>query len=323
MKYLITGGAGLIGSHLVERLLTDKNNLVRVFDNFTFGNLANLDTVKSNPRLTVSSGDVLNTNKLSKAAQNVDFIFHLAASLGVKNVVENPIECLENNFEGTRNVFSQAIKQKVPVLYASTSEVYGKSPEPVLCEDSDCFYGPPATSRWGYAISKFLDELVAMHLWRKEKLPTIGVRFFNVVGPRQNPHAGFVLPNFVQQALRNEPLTIYGSGKQIRSFTYVKDAVEAAVKLSQTPKAYGEIFNVGGDQPVTIEDLARRVVALTKSASVVKRIPYEDVFGKHFEDIPKRIPSLVKLRSAIDFSPQYDLDEIIIEIANWFKKQVG
>jgi UDP-glucose 4-epimerase len=323
MKYLITGGAGLIGSYLTERLLADENNSVRILDNFSSGNSKNLEAVQSNPCLEIVEGSILKAENLVEASQNIDFIFHMAASLGVKNVVENPVECLENNFEGTKNVLSQALKRKIPVLYASTSEVYGKSPEPVLSEDGDCLYGPPSISRWGHALSKFLDELIAIHLWRTEGLPTIGVRFFNVVGPRQNPNAGFVLPNFVRQALKNEPLTIYGTGKQIRSFTYVQDAVEAVVKLAQTPEAYGEVFNVGSEQSVTIEELAYRIVELTKSTSVIKKIPYEDVFGKHFEDISKRIPSLAKLRSVIEFTPRYNLDQIITETAEWTREHMG
>lgn len=323
MKYLITGGAGLIGSHLTEKLLTDENNSVRVLDNFSSGNFANLKTVKSDPRLTIVEGSILDAKGLAKAFQNIDFIFHLAASLGVKNVVENPVECVENNFEGTKNVLCQALKQNIPVLYASTSEVYGKSPQPVLREDGDCLYGPPATPRWGYALSKFLDELIAIHLWRTKGLPTIGVRFFNVTGPRQTLEAGFVLPNFIQRALKNEALTIYGTGKQIRSFTHVKDAVDAVVKLSQTPKAHGEVFNIGSTNSITVEELAQKVIKLTKSASKIEKIPYEKVFGKHFEDIPKRIPSLEKLRSVIDFKPQYNLDQIIIETSDWIKEQEG
>lgn len=321
MRYLITGGAGLIGSHLTEKLLADENNSVRVFDNLSSGNLANLKTIKSGPRLTVVEGSILDIEGLAKASQNIDFIFHMAASLGVRNVIESPVECLENNFEGTKNVLRQALKRNIPVLYASTSEVYGKSPQPVLREDGDCLYGPPSTPRWGYALSKFLDELIATHLWRTEGLPTIGVRFFNVTGPRQTLQAGFVLPNFIQQALKNEALTIYGTGKQIRSFTHVKDAVNAIVKLSKTPKAHGEVFNIGSTNSITVEELAQKVVKLTKSVSKIRKIPYEEVFGKHFEDIPKRVPSLEKLCSVINFKPQYNLDQIIIDTANWIKGQ--
>ena len=225
MRYLITGGAGLTGSHLTEKLLADKSNSVRVFDNFSSGNLANLETVKSNPRLTITEGSILDVKELAKVSRNGDFIFHLAASLGVKNVVENPIE------------------------------------------------------------------------------------------------AGFVFPNFIQQALKNETLTIYGTGKQIRSFTHVKDSVEAIVKLSQTPQAYGQVFNVGSINSTTIEGPAQKIIELTNSASKIKKIPYEKVFGKNFEDIPKRMPSLEKLRSVIKFTPQYNLDQIILETANWIKGQ--
>jgi len=321
MRYLITGGAGFIGSHLVKKLLADKENSVRVLDNFSSGNLSNLDAVKNSPRLSVVQGSILDRKELAQTFRNIDFVFHLAASLGVKNVVENPLLCLENNLSGTNNVLQQALESQTPVLYASTSEVYGKNPDLPLREDGNCVYGPPSVSRWSYAAAKMLDELIAICLWRKDKLPTIGVRFFNVVGPHQNLDAGFVLPNFVQKALAEEDLTIYGDGQQVRSFTHVKDAISAIVKLSRTPKAHGEVFNVGNNESMTIEGLAHKVIGLTGSSSKIKKFSYEEIFGKDFEDIQARVPSLEKLRSVIDFKLQYGLDQIILETAKWIKQK--
>lgn len=318
-RYLVTGGAGFIGSFLTENLLTNPANTVCVLDNFSSGSIANLKTVKSNPRLSIIEGSILNKKKLIQALKNIEFVFHLAASLGVKNVIENPLECLENNLIGTKNVFNQTLKQKVPVLYASSSEVYGKSKDLPFCEDGDCVYGPPTISRWGYAVTKLLDELTAICLWREKRLPTIGVRLFNIVGPRQSLDAGFVLPNFIQKALKGEDLVIYGTGQQERTLTHVNDAIDAIIKLSQTPKSFGEIFNVGSTNLITVEGLAKKVVKLAGSSSKIKKVPYKTIFGEHFEDMKTRIPSLKKLHSITGFKPRYNLDQIILDTIDWIK----
>jgi UDP-glucose 4-epimerase len=307
---LVTGGAGFIGSHLVERLLNDGKSVV-VIDDFSTGSMDNLRTVKKNPRLKIIRSKISDCKDLPTLAAKSEFIFHLAATVGVELVVKSALHVLESNFTETQILFHAAAKKSTPVLLASTSEVYGKSAKDEFAEDDDLLIGPPSQSRWSYACSKLSDEFFALACAREKKLPVIICRLFNTVGPRQTGRYGMVLPRFIASAKQNQPLKVFGDGKQTRCFCLVSDAVEALVRLKNCPAARGEIFNIGGTEEISILQLAQLVVKTLGSKSKIEFVPYEKAYAPGFDDMRRRKPRVEKLERALDFRPRTPLQEII------------
>ncbi|MFA5795189.1 MAG: GDP-mannose 4,6-dehydratase [Candidatus Brocadiia bacterium] len=310
MKYLITGGAGFIGSHLAEILLNQKHQ-VWVIDDLSTGSLDNIKRLKSNPNFHYTIGTILNERLLAKLINQVDVIFHLAAAVGVRLIIEKPVTTIETNISGTEAVLKLAARKNKLVLIASSSEVYGKNAKIPFCENDDMLLGATTKSRWSYACSKAIDEFLALAYWRERKLPVIIARLFNTVGPRQTGRYGMVIPRFVRQALKGQPITVYGSGKQSRCFTDVSDVVTALIKLSRTKKARGQVFNIGANQEITIDQLARKVKAKTKSASPIKHIPYDKAYQEGFEDMLRRVPGLAKIKKFIGYKPTKNMDQIL------------
>ena len=310
MIALITGGAGFIGSHLAERLLEDGHE-VMVLDNLSTGSIDNIAHLKSAPGFSYAIDSVTNEPLLAEMIDRSDVVFHLAAAVGVKLIVEQPVHTLETNVHGTEVVLKHASKQKKLVFIASTSEVYGKSVDVPFREEADLVLGPTAKHRWAYACSKLIDEFLALAYWKERKLPVVIVRLFNTVGPRQTGQYGMVLPTFVRQALAGQPITVFGDGTQSRSFTYVGDVVDALVRLAGEPRAVGDVFNIGSTSEVTIQDLAERVKKMTKSASAIVNIPYDVAYEAGFEDMPRRVPDITKIQSLVGFAPKLGLEDII------------
>ena len=310
MRALITGGAGFIGSHLAERLLQDDHE-VSIIDDLSTGSIENITHLKSDRRFSYVIDSVTNEPLLAELIDRSEVVFHLAAAVGVKLIVEQPVHTIETNVHGTEVVLKHANKKKKLVIIASTSEVYGKSTAVPFREAAEVVLGATVKHRWAYACSKLLDEFLALAYWKEKKLPVIIVRLFNTVGPRQTGQYGMVLPTFVRQALAGQPITVFGDGSQSRSFTYVGDVVDALVKLACEPRAIGEVFNVGTTAEVTIGELAARVKALTSSASAIQHIPYDEAYEAGFEDMPRRVPDISKLCSLIGYRPKLQLDEII------------
>jgi len=312
---LVTGGAGFIGSHLVERLLKDGQSVV-VVDDLSTGTLENLAAVKSNPRLRVIKSKISECPELAKLAAGAGFIFHLAATVGVDLVVKSALHVLEASFLETQILLQAAARHSTPLLLTSTSEVYGKSTKPAFSEDDDLLIGPPGQSRWSYACSKLTDEFLALAYAREKNLPVTIARLFNTVGPRQTGRYGMVLPRFIAAAKKNEPLKVFGDGKQTRCFCCVHDAVEALVRLRNEQKARGEIFNVGGTEEVSVMELARLVVATLGSKSKIELVPYDQAYAPGFDDMRRRKPHVEKLERFVKFKPQTTLKEIIRLTAN-------
>lgn len=311
---LVTGGAGFIGSHLVERLLRDGHS-VTVIDDCSTGAIQNLSAQLGNPDLTVIQSSVSECADLPVLCAQASFIFHLAAAVGVELVVRNPVRTIETNLQETEVVLLAASTSSTPVLFASTSEVYGKSSKPSFAESDDLLIGPPTLGRWSYACSKLMDEFLALAYYGERDLPVIVARLFNTVGPRQTGRYGMVLPRFVQAALRNEPLLVHGDGTQTRCFCHVRDTVEALTRLQNNADAVGEVINIGSTEEIAIHDLARRVIALLGSKSEIKLVPYNEAYQAGFEDMPRRKPSIEKLQRLTGFSPATGLDEIIQSVA--------
>jgi len=307
---LVTGGAGFIGAHLVERLLKDGKSVV-IIDDFSTGSLNNLRAVKKNPRLKIVKSRISDCKQLSRLAADAEFIFHLAATVGVELVVKSALHVLEAGFNETQILLRAAAENSTPVLFASTSEVYGKSTKPEFSEDDDLLIGPPGQSRWSYACSKLSDEFLALAYAREKNLPVIIARLFNTVGPRQTGRYGMVLPRFIAAAKANEPLRVFGDGAQTRCFGFVHDVVEALVRLQSCKKARGEIFNIGGTEEVSMLELARLVVKTLGSKSKIELIPYAQAYAPGFDDMRRRKPSVKKLERFTDFKPQTMLREII------------
>jgi UDP-glucose 4-epimerase len=307
---LVTGGAGFIGSHLVERLLNDGKSIV-VIDDFSTGSLGNLREFKENPRLKIVRAKISDCKDLPKLAANAEFIFHLAATVGVELVVKSALHVLESSFHETEILLKAAAKNSTPLLLTSTSEVYGKSAKPEFSEDDDLLIGPPGQSRWSYACSKLTDEFLTLAYAREKKLPVTIARLFNTVGPRQTGRYGMVLPRFIAAAKKNEPLKVFGDGKQTRCFCLVNDVVEALVRLQDCRKARGEIFNIGGTEEVSMLELARLVVKTLGSKSSIELIPYEQAYAPGFDDMRRRKPLVEKLERFVKFKPQTPLREII------------
>jgi UDP-glucose 4-epimerase len=308
--YLITGGAGFIGSHLAERLL-ERGDEVLLMDNLSTGSMENIRHLKKYDRMHYFLEPLENRQLLAELVDEADVIFHLAAAVGVKLIVESPVRTIETNVNGTQMVLEAACRKRKLVFTASTSEVYGKSTNVPFQEDSDLVLGPTSKGRWSYAASKALDEFLALSYWKEKGLPVVVARFFNTVGPRQTGRYGMVLPNFVNQALEGAPISVYGSGKQSRCFCDVRDSVEAVLRLIANDKAVGEVTNIGNNFEVTIEGLAQMVKERTGSSSPIEYIPYDQAYEPGFEDMFRRVPCLEKLERLTGFRPKTTLPEII------------
>jgi len=322
VRILITGGAGFIASHLAEHLLALGDEVWAV-DDLSTGSIENIEHLKPHPNYHYHVGSIMNVPQLAELVDRCDVIFHLAAAVGVRLIVESPVRTIETNIRGTEIVLECAAKKKKLVVIASTSEVYGKAYKIPFCEDDDLVIGPPTKGRWSYACSKAIDEFLALAYWKGKRLPVIILRFFNTVGPRQTGRYGMVLPNFVRQALRDEPITVFGSGTQSRCFGYVGDVVEALGKLIRTQAAVGQVFNLGSDEEVTINDLAERVRRATGSRSEIRHIPYEQAYEEGFEDMLRRVPSLEKIHRAIGYTPKTRLDQIIEKVVEYERARVA
>jgi UDP-glucose 4-epimerase len=320
LRYLITGGAGFIGSHLAERLL-QKNDKVVLLDNLSTGSMENVRHLKGSENLEYHLDGIENKQLLAELVDDADIIVHFAAAVGVKLIVESPVRTIETNVNGTELVLAAASKKKKLVLLASTSEVYGKNTQVPFREDADLVLGPTSKGRWSYAASKALDEFLAIAYWKEKRQPVIVARFFNTVGPRQTGRYGMVLPNFVQRALRQEPIEVYGDGKQSRCFCDVRDTVEALIRLFPLEEAIGEVINIGNTQEITIEDLAKLVKARTGSSSPIHYIPYDQAYEPGFEDMMRRVPSIDKLHLLTGFRPLTSLDEIIDRVAAYYRQK--
>jgi UDP-glucose 4-epimerase len=318
MRALITGGAGFVGSHLAE-LLLGQGHEVFVLDNLSTGSIDNIAHLKDHKRFHYTIDSVTNEPVLAELVDRADVIFHLAAAVGVKLIVEQPVHTIETNVHGTEVVLTHANKKKKLVLIASTSEVYGKSTAVPFSEDADVVLGSTVKHRWAYACSKLIDEFLALAYWKEKKLPVVIVRLFNTVGPRQTGQYGMVIPNFVRQALAGQPITVFGDGTQTRSFTYVGDVVDALAKLVQEPKAVGRVFNVGNGFEISILDLARRVKTLAGSSSDIVTIPYDQAYEAGFEDMPRRVPDISRVHELIGYEPKVQLDEILEKVIDYFR----
>ena len=320
MRALITGGAGFIGSHLSEALL-DNGHDVLILDNLSTGSIDNIAHLKGRPGFEYFVDTVTNEPLLAELIDRSDVVFHFAAAVGVKLIVEQPVYTIETNVHGTEVVLKHANKKKKLVVIASTSEVYGKSDDVPFREDSDLVMGPTPKHRWAYACSKAIDEFLALAYWKERKLPVIIVRFFNTVGPRQSGQYGMVIPNFVRQALAGEPITVFGDGTQQRAFTHVTDVVQALLKLVAEPKAVGQVINIGNRQEITILALAERVRELSGSDSPIKLVPYDDAYESGFEDMPRRVPDLTRVEGLIGYTATLQLDEILTQVIDYFRKK--
>jgi UDP-glucose 4-epimerase len=318
MKALLTGGAGFLGSHLAEALLA-RGDTVYLLDNLSTGSIENIEHLKGDRRFHYAIDSVMNEPIAAELIDRVDVVFHLAAAVGVRLIVESPVNTIETNVHGTEMVLKLANKKKKKVVVASTSEVYGKSDDVPFREDADLVMGPTSKGRWSYACSKAIDEFLALAYHKEKHLPVVIVRLFNTVGPRQTGRYGMVIPNFVKQALLGHPITVYGDGTQSRCFTYVTDVVEALLKLADHEDAVGHVFNIGNDhEEVTIAELAERVKERTKSPSAIVRVPYDEAYESGFEDMPRRVPDLGKVRELIGYEPRVHLDEILDKVIAYF-----
>lgn len=316
MRVLITGGAGFIGSHLGELFLA-KGESVTILDDLSTGSLNNIKHLKSNPRFQIVIGSILEEKLVDKFVEQCDVVFHLAAAVGVELVVKKPLESMTTNIKGSEIVLDMAYRYHKKILITSTSEIYGKNTNGPLKESDDRILGSPLKSRWGYSTAKAVDEMLAYIYWKQKGVPSIIVRLFNTVGPRQSGSYGMVIPRFVAQALRDEDITVYGNGKQTRCFLHVKDVVKALAGLINEEKAVGEVFNIGSQEEISIEDLAGKVVALTKSGSRIVYIPYNQAYEEGFEDMQRRVPDTGKINRLIGFKPTCKLDEIIQDVAEY------
>jgi UDP-glucose 4-epimerase len=310
MRVLLTGGAGFVGSHLTEALL-EAGHSVETLDDLSTGSLDNITPFIGHERYRHTIDTVMNEAVVGEMVDRADVIFHLAAAVGVKLIVEAPVHTIETNVHGTEVVLKQAVRDRKRVFVFSTSEVYGKSTAVPFAETADLVMGPTHKHRWAYACSKALDEFLALADSREHRLPVVVVRLFNTVGPRQTGRYGMVIPNFVRQALAGEPITVFGDGTQTRSFTYVGDVVRGLLALMQAPGADGEVFNIGNTEEISIQQLAERVRALADSASPIVKIPYDEAYEAGFEDMPRRVPALGKIEAAVGYRPTVGLDEIL------------
>ena len=313
VRSLITGGAGFVGSHLAQELLR-RDEEVYILDDLSTGSIENIEHLKPNTRFHYTLDSVHNEPVLAELIDRCDIVYHLAAAVGVKLIVESPVNTIETNVHGTEVVLKLANKKKKKVLITSTSEVYGKSTAIPFNEDQDLVLGATTKGRWSYACSKAIDEFLGIAYWHEKKLPVVIVRLFNTVGPRQTGRYGMVIPNFVCQALTNQPITVYGDGNQSRAFGYVGDVVTALADLAQHPAAVGQVFNIGNTEEITINDLAHLIKKMTNSDSQIIHIPYDRAYEKGFEDMPRRVPDIGKVQQLIGYRPKLNLKDILTEI---------
>jgi UDP-glucose 4-epimerase len=314
MRFLVTGGAGFIGSHLTDRLIADDSSVI-ILDDISTGRLENLNRYKNNSNFEYIEGSVLDQGLLEATVKKVDYIFHLAAAVGVFNIVNNPLASLVTNIRGTENILEAALKKNTPVFLSSSSEVYGKNTSDSLKESDDRILGSPTTLRWSYSEAKAIDETLAFAYWTEKKLPTRIVRFFNTVGPRQVGAYGMVIPRFVSMALKNEPITIYGNGEQTRCFGHVYDVVDAVISVAFSDKTIGKVINIGNDFEISMNDLAKKIIKETGSKSEIKYIPYSEAYGEGFEDMERRVPNIDLIKSLTGWQPKRDLTQIIKDVA--------
>src|SRR3982074_1671562 len=320
MRYLITGGAGFIGSHLAERLV-DRGEHVVVLDNLSTGSMENIRHLKSSARMEYHLDGIENRQLVAELVDDADIVVHLAAAVGVKLIVESPVRTIETNVNGTQMILEAACRKRKLVLAASTSEVYGKNTNVPFHEDADLVLGPTTKGRWSYAASKALDEFLALSYWKEKKLPVIVARLFNTVGPRQTGRYGMVLPNFVKSALDNATISVYGNGKQSRCFCDVRDTVEGLIRLMDTDRSIGEVINVGNTEEISIEGLAQRVKERTGSSSPIEYVPYDQAYEPGFEDMMRRVPCVEKLHALTGFRPHTPLNEIIDRVSAFFQQK--
>jgi UDP-glucose 4-epimerase len=320
MRVLITGGAGFIGSHLSEALLAAGHE-VFVLDNLSTGSMDNIVHLKGGANFHYTIDTITNEPLLAEHIDRCDIVVHLAAAVGVKLIVEAPVHTIETNVHGTEVVLKHANKKKKLVVIASTSEVYGKNTAVPFREDADLVLGPTLKHRWAYACSKAIDEFLALAYWKERKLPVVIVRLFNTVGPRQTGQYGMVIPTLVRQAIAGHPITVFGDGSQSRSFTYVGDVVGGLIGLMQEPRAVGEVFNLGNRTEITILELAEKIKKMTGSASRIVKIPYDEAYEEGFEDMPRRMPDLTKVRQLIGYEPKVGLDEILQSVIDHYRRR--
>jgi UDP-glucose 4-epimerase len=317
MRVLITGGAGFVGSHLADACLL-RGDEVYVLDDLSTGSIDNIEYLKRHPYFHYTIGRVQNASVTAELVDRVDMVYHLAAEVGVRRVIDSPISTIENNVQATEVVFNAAAKKGKRVLFTSTSEVYGLSTDLPYREDGNIVMGAASKGRWSYACSKALDEFLALAYYQERQMPVTVVRLFNTVGPRQTGHYGMVVPSLVQQAMTGKPMTVYGDGSQSRCFGFVKDVVRALVALMERPEAAGEIYNIGASTEISILDLAKRVKEITNSSSPIVLVPYADAYESGYQDMPRRIPDTTKLRALVGFAPTTDIDEIIDSVMKSF-----
>jgi UDP-glucose 4-epimerase len=320
MRFLITGGAGFIGSHLAE-LLLNQGHRVSVIDNLSTGSIRNIANLKTNQQFSYVIDTVTNRPVLAELIDDCDAVFHLAAAVGVRLIVESPVRTIETNVSGTETVLALASKKKRPVLVASTSEVYGKSADVPFHEDGDLVLGPTVKGRWSYACSKAIDEFLAIAHFKEKGLPTVVARLFNTVGPRQSGQYGMVVPTFVRQALTGLPITVFGDGNQTRCFCHVADVIEALAALIQRPEAYGQVYNIGSSEEFSINQLASKVKEIVEAQSPIQHIPYDEAYEEGFEDMPRRVPDTTKIRSLTGWEPTRDLDTILSDVVAHFRRE--
>ena len=321
MRYLITGGAGFIGSHLCDRLLAGGHRVVAV-DDLSTGRVENIEPLRAQPGFSFVRETIMNAQVLDRLASEADVIIHLAAAVGVKLIVEDPVRTITTNVMGTETVLKTAFRYGCRVLIASTSEVYGKGVSVPFREDDDCLTGPTTNSRWSYAASKAVDEFLGLAFHRQFGLPVTIMRFFNTIGPRQTGQYGMVVPRFVRRALRGKPLEVYGDGTQSRCFADVADVVAAVVGLSEHPDAVGQVFNIGATEEISILDLAQRVLKITESQSPVNIIPYDEAYAPGFEDMLRRVPSIEKVNRLLGYVPRFTLDQTLARVVAYERQQM-
>ncbi len=310
MKALITGGAGFIGSHLADHLLASGWEVTAV-DNLSTGRMQNVQHLRNNPRFHLVVGTILNEFLMDKLVERCDVVFHMAAAVGVQLIIRNPLQSLTTNIRGSEIVLEMVHRYNKRVLITSTSEIYGKNKSGALKEDDDRILGSPLKSRWSYSTSKAVDEILGYVYWKEKGVPTVIVRLFNTVGPRQTGNYGMVIPRFVNQALNHQPITVYGNGRQTRCFLHVEDAVRAIAALMQEPRAYGQVFNIGSESEVSMSDLAAKIIAFTDSKSRITLVPYNEAYEEGFEDMERRVPDIGKINRLTGFRPTKDLNQII------------
>jgi UDP-glucose 4-epimerase len=322
MRVLITGGAGFIGSHLAEQYLK-RGDEVYIIDDLSTGSMENIEHLKSLPNFHYHLDSITNQRLTAELVDLCDVIYHLAAAVGVRLIVESPVRTIETNIRGTEIVLSHAAKKRKRVLITSTSEVYGKRERIPFREDDDLVMGPTDKGRWSYACSKAIDEFLAIAYWKEKKVPTVIARLFNTVGPRQTGRYGMVIPNFVRQSLKEEDITVFGDGSQSRCFTHVSDVVGALMKLIEHSRAVGEVYNIGGDHEVTILQLAEKVKTLTGSGSKITFLPYEQAYEEGFEDMARRVPDISKIQNLIGYHPNFSLDEILMSVIDYQRQKMA